>query len=56
MLGWDPNLLASLFLHSLSLWWVIIPAVVPFVVMSVLLLALVFAVPAVATWLPSLVG
>jgi tripartite ATP-independent transporter DctM subunit len=31
-------------------------AVVPFVVMSVLLLALVFAVPSVATWLPSLIG
>jgi TRAP-type mannitol/chloroaromatic compound transport system permease large subunit len=28
-------------------------AVVPFLVMSVLLLALVFLVPAVATWLPA---
>jgi tripartite ATP-independent transporter DctM subunit len=31
-------------------------AVVPFLVMSVLLLALVFLVPAVATWLPALIG
>jgi tripartite ATP-independent transporter DctM subunit len=31
-------------------------AVVPFLAMSVLLLALVFLVPAVATWLPSLIG
>ena len=31
-------------------------AVVPFLAMSVLLLALVFFVPAVATWLPSLIG
>jgi hypothetical protein len=34
----------------------IFQAVVPFVVMSVLLLTLVFVVPSVATWLPSLVG
>jgi tripartite ATP-independent transporter DctM subunit len=31
-------------------------AVVPYVVMSLLLLALVFLVPAVATWLPKLIG
>jgi len=31
-------------------------AVVPFLAMSVLLLALVFLVPAVATWLPALIG
>ena len=31
-------------------------AVVPFLFMSVLLLALVFLVPAVATWLPALIG
>jgi len=31
-------------------------AVTPFVVMSLLLLALVFFVPAVATWLPKLLG
>jgi len=31
-------------------------AVVPFLAMSVLLLALVFFVPAVATWLPALIG
>jgi len=31
-------------------------AVVPFLVMSVLLLALVFLVPAIATWLPALIG
>src|SRR5580765_2502975 len=31
-------------------------AVVPFLVMSLLLLALVFFVPAVATWLPALIG
>jgi len=31
-------------------------AVVPFLVMSVLLLALVFLVPSVATWLPALIG
>ena len=31
-------------------------AVVPFLVMSVLLLVLVFLVPAVATWLPALIG
>jgi tripartite ATP-independent transporter DctM subunit len=31
-------------------------AVVPYVVMSLVLLALVFCVPAVATWLPSLLG
>ena len=31
-------------------------AVVPFVAMSMLLLALVFLVPAVATWLPALIG
>jgi len=35
---------------------VIFQAVVPFLVMSVLLLALVFFVPAVATWLPALIG
>jgi TRAP-type C4-dicarboxylate transport system permease large subunit len=29
---------------------------VPFLFMSVLLLALVFLVPAVATWLPALIG
>lgn len=34
----------------------IFQAVVPFVAMSVLLLVLVFLVPAVATWLPSLIG
>jgi len=31
-------------------------AVVPFLAMSMLLLALVFFVPAVATWLPALIG
>jgi len=31
-------------------------AVVPFLFMSVLLLVLVFLVPAVATWLPALIG
>jgi TRAP-type mannitol/chloroaromatic compound transport system permease large subunit len=31
-------------------------AVVPFLAMSVLLLALVFLVPGIATWLPSLIG
>jgi TRAP-type mannitol/chloroaromatic compound transport system permease large subunit len=31
-------------------------AVVPFLAMSLLLLALVFFVPAVATWLPALIG
>jgi TRAP-type mannitol/chloroaromatic compound transport system permease large subunit len=31
-------------------------AVVPFLAMSVLLLALVFFVPAIATWLPALIG
>jgi len=31
-------------------------AVVPFLVMSVLLLVLVFLVPAIATWLPALIG
>jgi TRAP-type C4-dicarboxylate transport system permease large subunit len=31
-------------------------AVVPYLAMSVLLLALVFLVPAVATWLPALIG
>ena len=31
-------------------------AVVPYVVMSIILLALVFWVPAVATWLPALLG
>jgi len=31
-------------------------AVVPFVAMSLVLLALVFLVPAVATWLPALIG
>jgi TRAP-type mannitol/chloroaromatic compound transport system permease large subunit len=31
-------------------------AVVPFLVMSVLLLALVFLVPTIATWLPALIG
>ena len=31
-------------------------AVVPFLAMSVLLLALVFLVPAIATWLPALIG
>jgi TRAP-type mannitol/chloroaromatic compound transport system permease large subunit len=31
-------------------------AVVPFLAMSVLLLLLVFFVPAVATWLPALIG
>lgn len=31
-------------------------AVVPYVVMSIILLALVFFVPAVATWLPALIG
>ena len=31
-------------------------AVVPYVVMSILLLALVFFVPAVATWLPAFIG
>jgi len=34
----------------------IFQAVAPFVVMSILLLALVFFVPAVATWLPALIG
>ena len=34
----------------------IFQAVVPFVVMSLLLLALVFVVPSVATWLPLLIG
>ena len=34
----------------------IFQAVAPFVVMSVLLLALVFVLPSLATWLPSLVG
>jgi len=31
-------------------------AVAPFVAMSLVLLALVFVVPAVATWLPALIG
>jgi len=31
-------------------------AVVPFVAMSLLLLAIVFLVPAIATWLPALIG
>lgn len=31
-------------------------AVVPFLAMSLLLLALVFFVPAIATWLPALIG
>ena len=31
-------------------------AVVPFVAMSLLLLAAVFLVPAIATWLPALIG
>ena len=31
-------------------------AVTPYVVMSIILLALVFWVPAVATWLPALLG
>lgn len=31
-------------------------AVVPYVIMSLLLLALVLSVPAVATWLPALLG
>ena len=31
-------------------------AVVPFVAMSLVLLAVVFLVPAVATWLPALIG
>jgi len=31
-------------------------AVVPFVAMSLVLLVLVFLVPAVATWLPALIG
>jgi TRAP-type mannitol/chloroaromatic compound transport system permease large subunit len=31
-------------------------AVVPFVAMSLVLLALVFLVPGVATWLPGLIG
>ena len=34
----------------------IFQAVIPFVVMSILLLALVFFVPVVATWLPALIG
>ena len=34
----------------------IFKAVVPFLAMSLLLLALVFFVPAVATWLPALIG
>jgi len=34
----------------------IFKAVVPFLAMSVLLLALVFFVPPVATWLPALIG
>ena len=34
----------------------IFQAVVPYVVMSIILLALVFFVPAVATWLPALIG
>ena len=34
----------------------IFQAVVPYVVMSLILLALVFFVPAVATWLPALIG
>jgi len=31
-------------------------AVLPFVAMSIALLALVFLVPAIATWLPALIG
>ena len=34
----------------------IFQAVVPYVAMSLILLALVFFVPAVATWLPALIG
>lgn len=34
----------------------IMVAVTPYVVMSLLLLAAIFFVPAVATWLPSLIG
>jgi TRAP-type mannitol/chloroaromatic compound transport system permease large subunit len=34
----------------------IFQAVVPYVLMSIILLALVFFVPAVATWLPALIG
>jgi TRAP-type mannitol/chloroaromatic compound transport system permease large subunit len=34
----------------------IFQAVIPFVAMSILLLVLVFFVPAVATWLPALLG
>ena len=36
MMGWDPNLLAGLFLHYVELWWVIIPAIMLGVVVGAL--------------------